>query len=339
MRVRAVAWRILHQLRHDRRTIALMMVAPLFLLTLVYFILDSPSPVYDVAVVNAPQRYVETLEQNEIRIWRMTQSEARSALLRQEVIAVVEVRTGQYFIDVDGSNSSRAKMLLSVLEQARFNGVGSVRPDLATEIHYIYGASDLTAFDNFGSALIGIIVFFFVFLVSGISFLQERTSGTLERVLSTPIRRWQIVAGYVLGFGLVTVVQSCLIAWYCVYVLGVMMVGSFALVLLLTLLAAITALTLGILLSTAANNEFQLVQFIPLVIIPQVFFCGLFDLAGWLQPISWVMPIYYIAEGLTEVMIRGGGLLDIWPEAAFLTGVSILFMALNTRALKKYRQI
>ncbi|MGI6302143.1 MAG: ABC transporter permease [Verrucomicrobiota bacterium] len=81
--------------------------------------------------------------------------------------------------------------------------------------------------------------------MSGISFLQERNSGTLEKLLSTPIRRWEIVTGYVLGFGLVTVLQSFLISWYCVYVLKVMMIGSFALILLITLLSAVLALTLG----------------------------------------------------------------------------------------------
>jgi ABC-2 type transport system permease protein len=161
----------------------------------------------------------------------------------------------------------------------------------------------------------------------------------LEKLLSTPIRRWEIVAGYVLGFGVFTILQSFLISWYCVYVLKVMMIGSFGLILLITLLTAIIALTLGILISTLANNEFQMIQFIPLIIVPQVFFCGLFDLPPGIEVIGYVMPLYYIADALTEVMIRGSGLEVIaWDLGIILAG-SVLFMAFNTLLLKKYRRI
>jgi len=221
---------------------------------------------------------------------------------RREVIASIKILGGKSYIEVDGSNPNKAKTALAALEQAK-NDVFISRPDLRPEVTYLYGKEDLPVFDNFGATLIGFIVFFFVFLVSGISFLQERTSGTLEKLLSTPIRRWEIVVGYVLGFGLFTILQSFLISWYCVYVLKVMMVGSFGLILLITLLTAIIALTLGILISTLANNEFQMIQFIPLVIVPQVFFSGLFDLPPGIEVIGYAMPLYYIADALTEVMI------------------------------------
>ena len=187
--------------------------------------------------------------------------------------------------------------------------------------------------------LIGFIVFFLVFVVAGISFLQERTSGTLEKLLSTPIRRWEIVAGYTLGFGILTVVQSILIAWFAVYVLKVMMVGHFIWVMLITLLTAVTALTLGILLSTAAHNEFQMIQFIPIVIIPQIFFAGLFDLAPALAAFGRVMPLYYVADALTQVMLKGAPLTAIIGDMLALAGFSLLFMILNAALLKKYRRI
>lgn len=339
MRVRAVARRILNQLRRDRRTVALMMVAPLFILTLVFFILNGDLTPKTVAVINAPQHFVENLERADLRVVRLSEGDAHTALLEREVIATVDIRSGKKYIAVDGSNSAQAAPVLQKLQTTGISPAANARTDLAPEVRYVYGSPDLSTFDNFGAALIGIIIFFFVFLVAGISFLQERTGGTLDRLLSTPIKRWEVVAGYVLGFGVVTVVQSCLISFYCVYVLGVMMAGSFALVLLLTLLAAVSSLTLGILLSTAASNEFQFVQFIPLVIVPQIFFCGLFELSPWLQPIGYVLPIYYVAEGLTEVMIRGGGLRQIMPEVIFLSGTAVLFMFLNTKALKKHRQI
>ena len=338
MRVRALAFRILNQLRHDRRTLGLMLVAPIFLLTLVYFILGDTVPIVNVAVINAPAGFEDRLEEQNVRGMRYSESEARRALEEGEVIASIQISSGKSFIEIDGSNPTKAKVALAALEQAK-NSVIFSRPDLKSEVNYVYGHEDLPTFDNFGATLIGFIIFFFVFLVSGISFLQERTSGTLEKLLSTPIRRWEIVVGYVLGFGLFTVLQSFLISFYSVYVLKVMMIGSFFFILLITLLTAIIALTLGMLASTLANNEFQMIQFIPLIIVPQIFFSGLFDLPPGMEVVGYAMPLYYIADALTEVMIKGNGLAVIAHDLGIMLFCSVLFMTLNTLLLKKYRRI
>jgi ABC-2 type transport system permease protein len=338
MRVKALALRILNQLRHDRRTLALMLVAPLFLLTLVYLILGDTVPQVNIAIVNAPAGFEEKLEEQNVRSMRYNENAARWALQKGDVIASISIVDGKSYIEIDGSNPAKAKIALAALEQAKGSVLYS-RPDLKSEVSYVFGQEDLPTFDNFGATLIGFIVFFFVFLVSGISFLQERTSGTLEKLLSTPIRRWEIVTGYVLGFGAFTVIQSILVSWYCVYILKVMMIGSFALILLITLLSAMISLTLGILMSTLANNEFQMIQFIPLVIVPQVFFSGLFDLPLGAKIIGYAMPLYYIADALTKVMIKGSGLSDIAFNLVIMLACSVLFITLNTVLLKKYRRI
>ena len=157
----------------------------------------------------------------------------------------------------------------------------------------------MASFDSFGPVLIGFFSFFFVFMLAGVSFLRERTSGTLERLLATPIRRFEVVLGYLSGFGLFTLLQAALIAWFAIDVLGLYMDGSIWLVLIMNLLLSLTALTLGTLLSSFASNEFQIIQFIPLVVVPQVFFSGLFNLEAmtpWLQKLSHIMPLYYGAD-------------------------------------------
>jgi len=338
MRVKALTIRILNQLRHDQRTLALMLLAPIILLTFVYFILGDAVPKVNVAIVNAPAGFEDKLEEQNIRSMRCGENEARHALAKGEAIASISIEGGKSFIEVDGSNPTKAKVALAGLEQAKTSFMLS-RPDLKSEINYVYGQEDLPTFDNFGATLIGFIIFFFVFLVSGISFLQERTTGTLEKMLSTPIRRWEIVVGYVLGFGVFTVLQSILVSWYCVYVLKVMMIGSFALILLITLLSAMISLTLGILMSTLANNEFQMIQFIPIIIVPQVFFSGLFDIPYGAMIIGYTMPLYYIGDALTKVMIKGSGFGDIAWDLIIMLAYSILFIILNTRLLKKYRRI
>ncbi|MDD3654555.1 MAG: ABC transporter permease [Desulfotomaculaceae bacterium] len=338
MRVRALAVRILNQLRHDRRTLALMLAAPMLLLTLLFFILGEAEPTVKVAVINAPADYMEQLDDSNVIVARYRENQARAALAQGEVVATVNIVSGKSYIEVDGSDPTKAKQALAALQEAQ-NRTPAFRPDLLSEVKYIYGYEDATLFDSFGTVLIGFIVFFFTFLVAGISFLQERTSGTLEKLLSMPIKRWEIVGGYVLGFGLFTVLQSFLISTYVIYVLNVTMVGSFGLVLLITLLTAMVALTLGILVSTAASSEFQMMQFIPVIIIPQIFFSGLFDLPPAIEFLEPFMPLYYVADALTKVMIKGDGLSMFTKDVVVLLGCSGIFMVLNTLLLKKYRRI
>ena len=338
MRIKAMVLRILRQMHHDKRTLALMLMAPILVLTIIYFVLEETDREGRVAVISAPDSYVNVLADYNIITFHYDERDARIALERGEVDATIQVINGKLFIEIDGSDATQAEMVLNGLEMARMNA-GQNRPDLKPEVYYLYGYEDLSAFDNLGTILIGFMIFFFVFLVAGISFLQERTTGTLEKLLSTPIRRWEIVIGYVLGFGVITVLQSILISLYVVYVLGVMMVGSLFLVLLITFCTAILALTLGILLSTAANNEFQMIQFVPIVIVPQVFFSGLFELTPVWEAVGKIMPLHYVADALKQVMIKGKGLADISFDLVVMVGLSLMFMSVNILLLKRYRRI
>jgi len=338
MRISAMIIRILQQMRHDRRTLALMLMAPLLVLTLIRLVLNDTNTEGRVAVIGAPESYVNALADYNINTFRYDGRDARIALEKGEVDATIRVINGKLYVEIDGSDPAKVQLILTGLEMAKMN-TGQNRPDLQTDINYVYGYDNLSTFDNIGTTLIGIMIFFFVFLVAGISFLQERTTGTLEKLLSTPIHRWEIVTGYVLGFGIITVLQSVVISLYVVYVLGVIMVGSLFLVLVITFCAAMLALTMGILLSTAANNEFQMVQFIPVVIVPQVFFSGLFDLTPAWETVGKVMPLHYVADALKQVMIKGKGLSDIYVDLLVLIGLSLLFMVGNTFLLKRYRRI
>lgn len=338
MRVKALVLRILRQMRRDRRTLALMLVAPLILLTLIYLLLNGASEPLKVAVISAPESYLRALEQFDVQATRTDEGEAERLLAKREVTAAVSWQSGKLKVLIDGSDAARASKLLAHLEAAKAQAAAN-RPDLRSDIDYIYGYEDMSQFDNFGAAFIGILIFFFVFLVAGIAFLQERTTGTLEKLLSAPIKRGEIVLGYMLGYGLITVVQTIIVSLFVIYVLDIMLVGSLLLVLAVTFLTALCALTLGILLSTVANSEFQMMQFIPLVIVPQIFLCGLFDLSGVWNAIGHFVPLYYSAEALREVMLRGGGLMDIGLDLLVLTLFCFLFMFANIKVLKKYRSI
>ena len=121
-----------------------------------------------------------------------------------------------------------------------------------------------------------------------------------------------------------------------------MMVGSFYLVLFITILTALVALTIGTFISAFANNELQVIQFIPIIVVPQIFFSGLFDLSTmptWLQSFGHFMPLWYSADALRNIMIRGKGWNDILFDVFILILICIIFTLANILALKKYRKI
>jgi len=338
MRVRAVMVRILRQLKHDKRTIGLMLFAPILVLTLMSFIFGGSTYHPKIGVVNAPLHFVNSLEEGDAVVTRYSDADAEQALYNGDIDAKIDFQDGVPHVKLEGSDPTKSKAVIALVKSASLRSSVTVQ----MEVLYLFGYKDMSSFDNFGPILIGFFVFFFVFLVSGIAFLGERNSGTLERLMATPIKRWEIVLGYVLGFGVFTILQSALIAWFSIYVLHIMMVGSFALVLLITILTAITALTIGIFISAFANNELQMIQFVPIIIVPQVFFSGLFDLstmAGWLQVIGRFTPLWYVADALRSVMIRGKGWSDISFDVLVLSLICMFFIIVNVITLKKYRRI
>lgn len=338
MRVRAVTVRILLQLKHDRRTIGLMIFAPMLVLALMSFVFGGATYHPRIGIVNAPLQFVTSLEEGDAIVARFSEGGALRALHDGAIDASVRFESGVPQVQLEGSDPAKNRAVLSLVRTASVRTAIQVPMDVT----YLYGYKDMSGFDNFGPILIGFFVFFFVFLISGLAFLGERNSGTLERLMATPVRRWELVVGYLLGFGVFTVLQSALIAWFSIEVLKIMMVGSFALVLLVTILTAMTALTIGIFISAFANNEMQMIQFIPIVIVPQVFFSGLFDLstmAPWLQVVGRFTPLWYVADALRAIMIRGKGWDAISFDVLVLSAICLFFVAANILALKKYRRI
>ncbi|WP_042199020.1 ABC transporter permease [Paenibacillus camerounensis] len=345
MRIRAITLRILRQFIHDKRTMALMFIAPLLVLSLMSLVFNSNAYKPNIGVSGAAAVFSPALEAQDAAVTSFTTTEQGEAALRDSSIdAFVTVEGNAPSVILEGSNPAATRAAMQVLREAvlQLQPAASVTGLIQPSVSYMYGAEDMTTIDRFGPIMIGVFVFFFVFLIAGVSFLRERTTGTLERLLSTPLKRWEIVLGYVGGFGIFTVVQALLISWFSVHMLGIMMAGSFGYVLLITLLLAITALTLGTLLSAFAGNELQMIQFIPLVIVPQIFLSGLFPLDTlplWLQRTGLATPIYYGAQALMDIMIRGKGWSSIALDAYVLVGFSLLFMVLNVLALRKHRRM
>lgn len=345
MRIRALVKRIIRQFIRDKRTLAMMFIAPLLILTLVNLVFSSNEYEPNIGVVSDQTMIIKKLETADKAFFAYSNSEAAIEDLEDEKLdALIEVNLSSTKITLEGSNPTANKASIMTIEKAlkAMSPLTSEQPSIKPDINYLHGSADMETFDYIGPFLIGFFIFFFVFLIAGVSFLRERTTGTLERLLATPLRRWEMVAGYVLGFGIFTVIQSAIIVAFAIYVLDIMMAGSIWFVILITLMLAVTALSLGTLLSAFAKNELQMIQFIPLVVVPQVFFSGLFNIetmADWLQPLSYIMPLTYGGEAIRNVMIQGGGWGNIYDEVLILAGFSLLFMTLNVLALKKHRKL
>ncbi|UQZ33168.1 ABC transporter permease [Paenibacillus sp. PK3_47] len=347
MKIRAITLRILRQFIHDKRTMALMFIAPLIVLSLMSLVFNGDAYEPKIGVTGSAAIFTGALEaQNVDVIEYAADGPGNTALKDGTIDALISLDGALPVVVLEGSNPSANQAVMialqeSMLKENRLPGVSSPQ-QIRPQISYLYGSADMKTIDRFGPIMIGVFVFFFVFLIAGVSFLRERTTGTLERLLSTPLKRREIVLGYVCGFGIFTLIQAALISWFSIHILGIMMAGSFGYVLLMTLLMAVTALTLGTLLSAFAGSELQMIQFIPLVIVPQIFLSGLFSLDTlplWLQRIGLATPIYYGSEALMDIMIRGKGWTAIALDVYVLIGFSLLFMLLNVLALRKHRKM
>lgn len=265
------------------------------------------------------------------------------------VISIPEISVSVSTPRINLSNIDMPSISMPEISPPEIESTDIEIPDISISVDvsdvtysYLNGSDDMNTFDTVAPYMMGFFVFFFVFIIAGVSFLRERISGTLDRVLASPVRRYQIVLGYFIGFGIFVFIQTVLIQVFMVYVLGVVIKGSFMLVLLTNLLLATGSLALGTFLSAFARNEMQMFQFIPVVIVPQVLFCGIFSLREaplWVQALSRVFPLTYGARALSDIAIRGLGFADIAVNLAVLAGFTLLFLVLNTLVLKKYRRL
>lgn len=188
-------------------------------------------------------------------------------------------------------------------------------------------------------AVLAALVLFFGFLLSGIAFLRERSQGTRERLLASPVSRIDILVGYLLGFLLFAMVQTLILFFYAVYVLKADFQGALWQIILFQILIGIMAVCLGIFISAFARTEFQMVQFIPLIIVPQIFVCGLIfpvtEMPEFLQWLAKFLPLTYAVDGIRAMMLQGDSLFDIGKEIGVLAAFAVGLMILAAISLRR----
>jgi ABC-2 type transport system permease protein len=194
-------------------------------------------------------------------------------------------------------------------------------------------------FDRVGLTMLGIFPFVVMFLVTSIAMLRERTSGTLERLLTTPLARLDLLLGYGTAFGLAAAVQAVVTVTVATTLYDLDVAGSLWLVVLIAVVDAVLGVALGLLASAFARSEFQAVQFMPVIVLPQFFLCGLLvpreQMAGWLQAISDVLPLTYAVEALQEVGRSAAETGTMWRDVGIVAGAAVLALALAAATLRR----
>jgi len=347
-RVAAITRRLLQQFRRDRRTLALLFGAPLIILGLLGYLLRGGGDVPAMGVVNLDGgplggAIASQLERTKtVSVSTMSEAAAEAKLRSGDLAGYVllqsdfsaraqQSRVISPEIHLEGSQPGLSQTIVQAVGQS-FAGLagqaGGVR--FAPQVTFVYGGPSFDTLDYFGAAFIGLVVFFLVFVITIVAFLRERGQGTLERLMASPLRRGEIVLGYMLGFTVLALVQAVEVLAFCLLVLHVHNAGNVGLIFVLEALMAIAAVNLGIFLSMFARTEFQAVQFIPLVILPQVLLSGIiFPIStepGPLTVLSRVLPLTYAVEGMRNIMIKGADL--SWPSLQLDFGVVLGFCVL-----------
>jgi ABC-2 type transport system permease protein len=359
-RIRAITRRLLQGFRRDRRTLALLFVAPIVILGLLGYLMRGSSTVPDAGIANEDSGPLGAIvadalrSSDKIKTVDISSADGDAKLKDGSLVAYIvlpsnfsqQAQSGTVAPEVhlEGSQPGEDAPVIQALQQALIKVASQVAGrsvNFQPQITYLYGGADYDTLDYFGAAFIGLVVFFLVFVITIVSFLNERTQGTLERLMASPLRRGEIVVGYMLGFTVLALVQSIEVLVFALAVLKIHNQGSVLLIFGMEALMAIAAVNLGIFLSMFARSEFQAVQFIPLVVVPQVLLSGIiFPVStepGPLQVVSNVLPLTYAVNGMRDIMVKGADLTSpsLLLDYGVVLGFVVVLIAAGTATLRR----
>ena len=368
-RIISVARRIVQQFRRDRRTLAFLVGVPLVILTLIYY-LFTPSggtSTEPVAIVNEDAGPVGAVVADALAAApsldakRVSAGDADALIHDGSVDAVItfpktftqDVVASRAFtmhIELEGSDIFVNGNTLGAIQTAVTTSVAAALPKIPgasaaggvqLDVSYLYGGADWGTLDYLGPVIIPFLAFFLIFVLTDVSFLRERAGGTLERLLASPLQRAELVLGYVLGFFVFAMLQTVILVLFAIYVLALKTNGGVAAIFVAQIAMVLVAVNLGLLLSAFARNEFQAVQFIPLVLLPQLLLSGILipisALPDLLRPLAWLMPLTYVNEASRAVMVKGAPLTDpiVLRDLGALVVLAVALALLASRTIRR----
>jgi len=360
----AITKRIFRGLKHDRRTVALIVIAPILAMCIFGIAFSGDVTDAAVVVVNLDEgplaaRIISNLDEDTLDIRYMEREEE----------AVEEVENGEAWaaivfpkdfttdvtaklqggsvagdtaisVKADKSNVNVATAVLRVVMDAvttTMSQLGREMP-ITVDDSPVYGKG-AEFIDFFVPGIMAFAVFMLTTLLTLLSFVGERTSGTLERLRASPIKESEIVVGYAMAFGIIGMLQASLLLLVATLVFKITIVGNPFLAYIVVALLAVVSVNLGILLSSAAKREAQAIQFFPLIVLPTFLLAGIFwpveAIPSVLRPLSYFIPPTYAVEAMRSVMLRGWGLGNIWLEIVALLAFGLVFLTLSVRSLQR----
>jgi ABC-2 type transport system permease protein len=376
-RALSVTKRIFRGLRNDKRTIALMFIAPILAMCVFGVAFSGDVKDVHVAVVNQDEGYQPSGIPVLVSISKMIIANFDKDVLKVDYVdtedeGVQRVQKGgaygvivfpEHFtrdiyskmqnpsssvsttieVRLDKSNVNVANAIAKAVSDAvlkTMEDTGNAAPISVDADNAIYGKG-AKFMDFFVPGIMAFVVFLLTTLLTLISFVGERTSGNLERLQATPLRASEIVIGYAIAFSIIGMLQSILLLVIGVTVFNIMIVGHIALAFLVIALLAVVSLSLGILLSSLAKREAQAIQFFPLIVLPTFLLAGIFwpveAIPSWLRPLSYAIPPSYAVDATRSVMLRGWGIGGIWIDIVALFGFAVAFLSLAVWSLQRGR--
>ena len=383
-RIIGTAKRIMEQLRRDRRTVGMLVVAPALIIFVFGNAFAGNVENVKTGYINADQGFEvgnSSVNLGEAIIQKLTTDEtldltyegsnlrhpeasvqrelslvrARKAVEDLEYTAFIVIGVNfskaivvgteqlsgplaELVIFVDGSNPQISAAVVAALRKAlQETGWNTEGRILVTD--YVYGGEELEYVDFMAPALIAFFTMFFQFLLSVVTIIRERSSGTLERILATPCEKIDLILGYILGFLGVAIVQVTIILLEAVVLFDILIEGDIWLVYTVILLFAIGSLSLGIMASGAVTTEFQAIQLFPIVILPSFLLSGLFwpveAIPSSLRPFSYIVPLTYAARANRSIMLRGLGISAIWLDIFVLLLFVLISIVLAVLTFKE----
>jgi len=232
-----------------------------------------------------------------------------------------------------------SRRILQQLEHDRRTVVMIIVAPLLLMIVLRYAMNSADRFSGVAPAMLGIFPFVMMFLVTSVATLRERTTGTLERLMTMPMGKLDLLVGYALAFAILAVVEVAAVALLSVTWLGLDIAGSIAMLLLVAVMGALLGVALGLLVSAFARTEFQAVQFLPAIVLPQVLLCGLFvpraSMATALRWISDVLPLSYAVRALDSVTRSDAVGRQLVGDLMILVGATLAALVLAAATLRR----
>ncbi|SHM36759.1 ABC transporter permease [Cryptosporangium aurantiacum] len=252
--------------------------------------------------------------------------------------ATLSARPAVRVLSVRSTGATAKRVLTQLVRDRRTVAMLLVVPSLLMVLlRYVF--DDQVLFNRIAPALLGVFPFIVMFLLTSVAMLRERTSGTLERLLTTPMAKADLLLGYGIAFAVAAAAQATVACATAYWLLDLTTQGSVGLLVLVAVADAILGMALGLWVSAFARTEFQAVQFMPAFVLPQVLLCGLLTprdaMADWLEAISNVLPMSYAVDALNEVQNNSEVTSALIGDLAIVVGATVLALALAAATLRR----